>query len=198
VSVHAPRHHSTTGRGLRAVQRTNRRAWDWADSWRHKARKRVGYRGMVLLLFGTIYIFIGLAVIGADDYRPELIHTHLPTFVRVLIWDIPGLVAVGVAIDDKMQAWGFGLLFIPPAERAVSFLVAAVTVPTWQRVPGLLIYLLLVVVIAVMAAWPDAIDVEHSVLDQVEAKGLVELTHEDHDKYLDAVGELHGDRERKS
>lgn len=163
------------------------RGYAWHLARRSYIRHRLGYRGLVLFLLGFIYVFIGLSVIGANDYRPELVHTHLPILVRIGIWVIPGIVAMVVAFDDKWKALGFALLFIPPAERAVSYFVAAVTVPTFTRIPAVLIYLLLLVMISTIASWPEPAEIQKDIYRQDNGT----LTDEDRQKYLDGEGTLH-------
>lgn len=169
--------------GFRHAQRWHR----WQNDLRLRVRRRAGYRGVVLILFGLLYIFIGLSIIGANDYADELVHTHLPTWFRVLLWAIPGVTAVAVATDHKWQVFGFALLFIPPSERAISYCVAALTVPTLTRLPGVLIYLLILVTVAMLASWPEPTEVEHLVLDQDDG----DLDRQDDGKYFDGAGDLH-------
>jgi hypothetical protein len=142
-----------------------RRGYDRHMKFRSAVRHRLGYRGLILLGLGAIYICIGLAVLGADDYRPELVHTHLPILVRILLWSIPGLVAMVVAWDDGWQAVGFALLFVPPSERAVSYFVAVITVPTMTRVPFVLVYLAILYIVTVVASWPEPTEVQKEVAD---------------------------------
>jgi hypothetical protein len=182
-------------RTLRRVQRFNRRVWDWQGRRRERVRHRLGYRGLVLLMFGIIYFCIGLSVINAHDYQPELVHTHLPIWFRVTLWCVPGLVSVAVCLDHKWQALGFGMLFVPPAERAVSYTVAAITVPTLTRIPAALIYLVIVLTVTIIASWPEPTNVEKRVLDQADG----DLTETDGGKHLDGNGVLrNGDDDRGS
>lgn len=186
----------TAHAALYRCQRLNRRAWDRVGAVRLAVRRKFGYRGLILLMFGLIYVSIGLSVIGAHDYRQELVHTHLPVPVRVLIWCIPGVVSAVVSADGKWQTLGFGLLFLPPAERAVSYFVAVVTVPTWQRLPAVLVYVLVLVTVTMVAAWPEPVEVDRSMVAAVKAQhfeGLPEggaTTIADENLYVDALGEL--------
>jgi hypothetical protein len=173
-------------RRARAAQRINRRAWDRVNRHRSRVRHRLGYRGLILLMFGLIYIMIGLSILGAEDYRPELVHTHLPLWFRLTLWIVPGIVSVAVSIDHKWQALGFGLLFLPPAERAISYLIAVVTIPSLQRIPAVLIYLLLVLTVTFIASWPEPTEVQKDVLDQADG----DLTEDDASKELDRTGAL--------
>jgi hypothetical protein len=126
-----------------------------------RARRRIGYRGLCLAIFGVIFVLIGLAVLGEPGTRPDLIHTRLPALLRVCIWSIPGLFAIVAATHPRLQSWGYGILFFPPAERCVSFFIA--WLPTgegwsWSRLTGALIYLLLMILVVVIASWPEPTD----------------------------------------
>lgn len=160
--------------------------------------RRLGYRGVVLLLFGLVYICIGLAVLGESDYRPDLIHTRLPEWVRVAIWCVPGIVAVIAALDHKAQSWGFGLLFFPAAERCISFTLAwlptdSSIVPgnfNGSRLTGALLYLLLMAIIVVIASWPDPAETQTKINKRVKEQDRGDLFRQDFKKYLDEDGNL--------
>jgi hypothetical protein len=141
------------------------RAYRWTSRKRYWLAHRLGYRGLTLSVFGSLFIAIGFSVITAEDYRPELIHTHLPLWFRLCLWMVPGVVAMITAWDGKWQALGFALMFIPPAERAVSYTIPLVTIPAYERLPPSLIYILLCIGIAFFASWPEPVDVQKRGVD---------------------------------
>jgi hypothetical protein len=149
----------------RAARHPLLRAYRWCNRKRYRVAHQLGYRGLTLSVFGSLFIAIGASVITAEDYRPELVHTHLPTWFRVALWMVPGVVAMITAWDGKWQALGFSLMFIPPAERAVSYSIALISIPAVERLPAALIYILLCVGIAFFASWPEPVDVQKRDVD---------------------------------
>jgi len=170
-----------------------------ANGRRRRIANRLKYRGLVLLMFGLIYVAVGLSVIHANDYAPDLIHTHLPTWFRVALWALPGVVAVAVCADHKWQAIAFGLLFLGPCERAVSFLVAVNPFDgaNYDRLPGALVYVLISLMVVLMASWPDPVAIEERVAEQVDGT----LLRDDGKLFLDGgghVAELHDDEQDRT
>jgi hypothetical protein len=150
-------------------------------------------------MFGLIYIMIGLAVLGAHDFAPDLVHTHLPHSFRIGLWAIPGLAGVVLSMDHKWQAIGFALLFIPPAERTVSYGIAFLTGgpngdgPNWARLPATLIYILILLTVTFVASWPEPTEMQKDVAAQ-DPGSLT--SNDDGGKYLDRDGRLRDSRYR--
>lgn len=181
---------------MRRFQRFNTRLYQTLNGIRKSVRVRLGYRGLILMSFGLIYIMIGLSVIAAHDYAPELVHTHLPKWFRIGLWCVPGLIAVLVAPQRNRQNIGFAVMFLPPAERAISYGVAVITVPTLTRVPAALIYLIIVVTITFFAAWPEPADTSLRRRTIVGGGGK-EPTVDDLNAIPTSVEELNADRKAR-
>ena len=82
----------------------------------------VGFRGAALLLFALAYIGIGVGVLGNPMRESGLLHTMLPEWFRVALWVGAGVFAiVSAVICPRWQSIGFGVLFVPPAQRALSY-----------------------------------------------------------------------------
>ena len=99
---------------------------------------RIGRRGAILLLLGTLWIVQGLAIATAPGSREPgaytLLHEQLPTAVRVTLWCGTGLVAVLFAFRPHPagDGPGFGALIVQPVVRFGSFFYGAVA----QAIPG--------------------------------------------------------------
>lgn len=117
--------------------------------------RRLGYRGLALTMFGAMFIVIGLGTWAHPGYVPELVHTHLPLWLRVGIWAGCGLVGMVTAWFARAQFVGFAALVIPPVERAYSYGYALVSGPNVERLSGTALYLLLAATLLLFAAWPE-------------------------------------------
>lgn len=120
---------------------------------RRRVARRLGFRGLFLTLFGSMFVLIGATipfaarrppgppggpptVVPSPD--PYLFHTMIPLIPSVAIWVLPGLAAVILSwgrnptkADQRgivRQVIAFTLLFIPPAIRFASYFVAFYTV----------------------------------------------------------------------
>jgi hypothetical protein len=89
----------------------------------------VGRRGAVLLIFGTIWLAVAYGILtGASEQavtpNAALFHVLLPIWIRVTLWGGCALLAIlaALAFTPRLQAVGYVALFLPPAERALSYL----------------------------------------------------------------------------
>lgn len=80
---------------------------------------RIGNRGAVLALLGLIWIVMGTTV--SEHTHPTLIHEKAPLWVAVLIWSVPGSVAIVAAIRSTLDPTAWGLLILGPTVRLVSY-----------------------------------------------------------------------------
>jgi hypothetical protein len=122
---------------------------------------RVGYRGAGLLIFGIIWILLAVAVYADPAPVDHLWHTHLPVWLRMLIWGGPGILAILGARLFQLERWAFGTLFIGPAERTLSFASAMVTEPSISRLAGALVYLCMSALVVLIASWPEPVIADH-------------------------------------
>src|SRR5213075_214976 len=124
--------------------------------------RRFGFRGLALILFGTMYVLIGVGVIFNHMRVPGVLYTYLPVWLRVCVWAGSGLLAIVGAVRPGLgeKHWpgrtkqppvaeivGFGALAFAPTERAISFAWAMIIQPTATWLTGFAIYLLLTLVI---------------------------------------------------
>lgn len=79
----------------------------------------VGNRGFVLALLGIIWILIGTTV--SEHLHPTLIHEKLPLWAGVLIWSVPGALAILAAFRHTLDATAWGVLILGPVVRLVSY-----------------------------------------------------------------------------
>lgn len=108
--------------------------------------RRLGRRGTVLLMLGTLWFVQGLAVAFAPDTKElgaeYLIHLQLPLWFRVGLWCVTGLMAIVYAFlrePPGKDGIGFMALVLQPLLRTGSygygFLVYAIshaTSPMWH------------------------------------------------------------------
>lgn len=121
--------------------RALRPATDWlsntqlvrAVGWLHRARAHFGRRGVVLMDLGAMWLIVAAGLVVAATPPRGVPHEQWPIPVRVTVWAVPGLCAIGVAFYKRFDAWGWGLLVVPVVERAASFGYAWVDsfTPAW-------------------------------------------------------------------
>lgn len=174
-------------------------------------RERLGYRGLVLVWFGLVFILLGISIIfDKVTPTPTLPHTLLPVQVRVALWTVAGVVALVAGIVNiwttKLQIPGFVLLIIPVSERAFSYCYAVVAefdrLPgeTWfegipgNRTTGFCLYLLVTVGLLLFASWPEpahrySVDLQRAVrrpeLLVVSEEALADLRRLDEEEHAD-------------
>ena len=127
-----------------------------------KVARHVGYSGVVLAVFGWFWVLIGAGVFVRPDYHPELIHTHLPIWIRVGLWASCGAVAMALAWVRRMHPLGFGLLVLPPAERAFSYTLAFIHGPTLGWLVGAAVWCSMTFAVLLFAAWPEPPERTHA------------------------------------
>ena len=122
---------------------------------RYRVADRIGFRGLFLTMFGLMFFVIGLGVLANPAPDPYLWHTQLPIWFRLTIWGGAGLAAVCAAWQPRLQPVGFAALFVGPAERFVSFTGAMLLEPSFARLTGAALYLLLTLTVVLIASWPE-------------------------------------------
>jgi len=135
---------------------------------RHLARLRdkLGRRGLVLLMFGLVWVGQGFAVrqqpYSIGDH-PVLAFEYVPVAVRVALWLVSGLFAVYVALtgSPERDRHGYTVLVVLPIERSLSYAFGWVEymLPTEGGyaggLRGALTWLGVTVAIMVIAGWPE-------------------------------------------
>lgn len=124
---------------------------------------QLGFRGRALLMLGVVWCLIGLGVVG-EPSTPGVWHHTWPDWVRIAMWVGCGATAVVFAWRPKgaSDAIGWVALYLPPAVRAVSFLVAwsdyllplggAGFARGWVSA---LIYGAMVAMVTLLSRWPE-------------------------------------------
>jgi hypothetical protein len=115
----------------------------------------LGYRGAALIIFGIVFVLMGLAVTFNPTPDPALWHTLIPLPIRIFIWSGAGAVSILGALLPRWETLGFCALFIGPFERFLSFAGALISEPNLMRLTGVLVYLLLAMLVVLVAAWPE-------------------------------------------
>ena len=98
-----------------------------------KARKRAGNRGAVLVILGVVWLVMGTVVHPrvsdptSDVPKPVLLHERLPLWMTLLLWTLPGAIAIVAAFWKRLDPNGWGLLFVGPAVRLASYFWGWVT-----------------------------------------------------------------------
>ena len=102
----------------------------------HRLVKRLGNRGLVLLLIGFLWMLMAWTVSQTPfpSSRPPAPHEEIPSAIREVMWAASGVTAMVFAtFRQGRDKWGFGALMIMPAERTLSWLAALIlhfTAPT--------------------------------------------------------------------
>ena len=128
----------------------------------------LGKRGLILLIFGFIWVSVGMAVVNQPDPAgyEHLLFSQIPRPVRALAWVTTGLLAVAIAFRPRLlhhDGFGFLALYVMPAERAAIFVIGWLDYhitglggPGYPR--GLYaasVWLAIVAAVMVCATWPD-------------------------------------------
>lgn len=129
-----------------------------------RVARRIGYPGLVLIVFGWFWFLIGIGVYvqRGGDYNVELIHTHLPLWLRVTLWVACGLGAMAAAWFRRVHPLGFGLLILPPAERAFSYTLAFFHGPSLEWLVGAAVWCSMTFAVLLFAAWPEPPERPHA------------------------------------
>lgn len=139
-----------------------------------KLAQRYGWRGLWLMVIGTMWILFGAGVLFIPD-QPEtfLVHQQIPVEIRAGTWALTGGWAfwTGLRGPDTDDHLGHGALYVMPALRLFSYLASWLTFVGTSalhhyypavRITGLeigwyaaLIWALFCVMLAVGARWPN-------------------------------------------
>ena len=131
--------------------------------------REVGKRGQLLLVFGLVWIGLGVGVLTEGDpaYYDQIVpFTWLPETVRAWLWIITGAAAVAYAWRPRIIAHdglGFFALYLMPAYRCGAFLWG--WLDSWLPLGGgpgyprgwtsALPYAAMVTAVMVCSSWPN-------------------------------------------
>lgn len=120
---------------------------------RRRVVARVGNRGIVLGLLGLIWVVLGTTV--SEHTYPTLIHEKMPLWSAVLIWSVPGALALVATVRHTLDPTAWGLLIVGPAVRLVSYGWGWVTSTYPDGWRGLLVWAAVAVLVNRCAAGLD-------------------------------------------
>lgn len=136
----------------------------------HRVRRRLGFRGLALVMFGSMWVSIGISVPFNPDRIPGLIHTYLPVWFRTGIWVGTGLLAILGALRPGLgeKHWpgrterppvaeiiGFGALAFAPTELVLSFAWALIAHPKLSWLIGFEMWLVFDLFVFLLSRWPE-------------------------------------------
>ena len=128
-----------------------------------RPRHPLGRRGACLLTLGTIYVLLGVGRVLTTDLGPSsrramglaLDLLPLPAWGALLI--VAGLVAcVTARWPAGRNGWGFLALSVTAAWWLCVYAAGALVYGSASAWPAALIWLLLVVLVQIIAGWPEA------------------------------------------
>lgn len=132
--------------------------------------RRLGHRGLWLLLLGLIWFAFGLGLFLEPEIpAPGAFHQMLPLPLRASFWMLSAAVAIYIGLKGRGQddSWGHIALWVMPAERLLSYggswvLWLASQTPWLHDELGYsngwypaLVWLFVVVMLRLVAAWPN-------------------------------------------
>lgn len=86
--------------------------------------RRIGRRGIFLLLLGALWILMAASVIAnSSQINPDdaIVYERLPVWLRIALWVGSGIVMIIAGLSPaKHQTWGFVIAAIMPFQRVVS------------------------------------------------------------------------------
>lgn len=129
-------------------------------------QRRLGRRGMVLLLLGTLWVVQGIALRSApyvNDTDPTVLYEYLPVNLRCGLWVVSGIVAMTVAacFSPHRDRHGYTVLVVLPLERGFSLLwgwVMTFFPGDGGYAPGLrgaATWFAVTVIVMIVAGWPE-------------------------------------------
>lgn len=83
--------------------------------------KHAGNRGVALALLGALWILTAVGLTISPLHRPALLDELFPSWLRVCLWGLPGLLAIVASMRRSLDADAWGWLMVPVVVRFVSF-----------------------------------------------------------------------------
>lgn len=113
----------------------------------------IGKRGLVLLMFGGVFISYGFALKDVAQKLSLPLYAAVPVSWQGYAWIATGVLACLAALSNSREWWGFTALFPMPALWAVGFLIAFLQ--GLMPINGALLWSLFVGVLLVLSDWPE-------------------------------------------
>jgi hypothetical protein len=113
----------------------------------------IGKRGLVLLMFGGIFIAYGLALKDTPPNHSLPLFAWCPMVIQGWLWVTTGAVGMLMAITSRREWLGFVALFPMPMAWVIGFIAAWII--HRQPLNGALVWGLLVGILVVVADWPE-------------------------------------------
>lgn len=96
--------------------------------------KHAGNRGLALAMLGVLWILVAVGLAVSPLKRPQLLEDRLPLWVRVVLWGLPGILAVVASVWRKLDADAWGWLMVPVLVRFLSYLAGWIcTLVGWDK-----------------------------------------------------------------
>lgn len=144
--------------------------------------QRFGHRGVWLIIIGAVYFAFGLGLLLEPERpAPGAFHQMLPLPLRAALWMGSAAIAIFVGLKGRGgdDSWGHMALWVMPAERLLSFggawllyVISAIS-PIDDNIGyangwyAALIWLFIVVMLRLVAAWPNPSEVPLPPADEV-------------------------------
>lgn len=126
---------------------------------------RLGRRGAALAVLGVIFLLVGINTATTPpppNMEGFLLHTLIPTPIQVLLWTVPGALALYASIHrgPGPDGFGFNALVVPLIVRIVSYVISFVAflVGESSHPYGLfsaLIWLAILALVLIIAGWAE-------------------------------------------
>jgi hypothetical protein len=113
----------------------------------------IGKRGLVLLMFGGIFIAYGLAVKDAPQSMSLPLFAWCPMLIQGWAWVLTAAAGMLMALSSRREWLGFVILYPMPAAWVMGFLAAFVIHK--QPLNGALVWALIVGILIVVADWAE-------------------------------------------
>lgn len=113
----------------------------------------IGKRGLMLLMFGGVFITYGLAIKDAPQSVSLPLYAGVPIAWQGWAWVATGTLACLAALTNHREWWGFTLLFPMPALWSTGFALATLT--DHRPINGALLWALIVGILLVLSDWPE-------------------------------------------
>ncbi len=113
----------------------------------------IGKRGLVLLMFGGIFVTYGLLLKDVPQHFALPLFAWCPMAAQGWAWVVTGAAGMLMALTNHREWVGYTALFPMPALWTVGFVAAFLT--GHQPLNGALLWALLVGILIVVADWPE-------------------------------------------
>jgi len=96
--------------------------------------RHAGNRGVALAMLGVLWVLTAIGIGLAPLKRSQLLDEQFPLWVRVAMWGLPGILAIGASMYRKLDADAWGWLFVPVLVRFISYAFGWVcSLIGWER-----------------------------------------------------------------